>query len=178
MTMQSKAFRSLQESVYNVVAGIKEENTLAEDLFIEYLEGVFGADNLINESVDDEDIAGALLHVLELAEAIEYVIEKRDRSAAGLSQKLYRSEYDSDQGYGKEGKRAPKVADAAHKAAKKAHGKLAGDAMRARAKRQAYQDEYGSNSDKEGKKNNAKIAKLGRFIARRTGQNAGDGRGD
>lgn len=174
--MESKAFRSLQESAYNVVAGIKEDTT-SEDLFIEYLEGVFGADNLINESVDDEDIAGALLHVLELAEAIEYVIEKRDRSAKGLANKMYNAAHDEDQAWGKAAKRAPKIANAAHKVAKKKYGKLAGDAMRRRAERQAGEDEYGTG-DSASRKNKKKIEKLGRFIARRTGKNPGDGRGD
>ena len=173
--MDSKAFRSLQESAYNVVAGIKEDTT-SEDLFIEYLEGVFGADNLINESVDDEDIAGALLRVLELAEAIEYVIE-RDRSVKGLSSKMYNAANDEDQAWGKAAKRAPKIADAAHKVAKKKYGKLAGDAMRRRAERQAGEDEYGTGNAAS-RKNKKKIEKLGRFIARRTGKNPGDGRGD
>jgi hypothetical protein len=173
--MEPAQFKSLVESVSNfmMTGDLDPDLTIAEELVGDYLDNCFG----LNEDVSDDDIENALLAVLGLAEAIEYVIEKRDRSAAGLSSKMYHGEYDADQGYDKHMVRGPKVADAAHKVAKKKYGNLAGNAMRSRAKRQQYEDEYGTGG-KDSAKNKAKIKKLNKFIKRRTGQNPGDGRGD
>jgi len=173
--MEPSQFKALVESVNNFMTtgDTDPDLTIAEELVGDYLDNCFG----LNEEVSDDEIEDALLTVLGLAEAIEYVIEKRDRSAKGLANKMYNAANDEDQAWGKAAKRAPKIANAAHKVAKKKYGKLAGDAMRRRAERQAGEDEYGTGNAAS-RKNQKKIEKLGRFIARRTGKNPGDGRGD
>jgi hypothetical protein len=168
--MESKEFKSLNEAAYNVVAGIKDDTSWAEEMVLEYLDNAFG--DMLSESVDDDSIKDALLTAIELAEAIEIVLSERKnewafgkpaRTASDLAKKASRGEYAADQGYDGHDKRGEKVRDASIKRATTKYGKVVGAAVKARAKRNLAGDEYGSDKAK------AKTAKLDAFIKRRTG---------
>jgi hypothetical protein len=167
--MESKEFKSLNEAAYNVVAGIKDDTSWAEEMVLEYLDNAFG--DMLSESVDDDSIEDALFTAIELAEAIEIVLSERRmgvckpaRTASDLAKKASRGEYAADQGYDGHDKRGEKVRDASIKRATTKYGKVVGAAVKARAARSTHDAEYDSTG-----RSRRKMDKLDKFIARRTG---------
>lgn len=167
--MESKAFKSLNEAAYNVVAGIKDDTSWAEEMVLEYLDNAFG--DMLSESVDDDSIEDALATALELAEAIEIVLSERvrdfgppSRTATDLAKKASSGDYGYDQGWGKHSERGKKVRDAAIKRATKKYGKVVGAAVKARAAYSTHDAEYDGTGESR-----KKVAKLDAFIKRRTG---------
>lgn len=73
--MEPSQFKSLVESVNDFLTGKtdQDELTIAEEMVGEYLDLYFA--DTVNEDIQNEDIEDALADVLELAEAIELVME-------------------------------------------------------------------------------------------------------
>ena len=166
--MERKSFKSLNEAAYNVIAGIKDDTSWAEEMVLEYLDNAFG--DMLSENVNDDSIEDALFIAIELAEAIEIVLSERQfgkpaRTASDLAKKASSGDYSYDQGTSrKEVNRGKKVRDAAVKRATTKYGKVVGAAVKARAARSTHDAEYDSTG-----RSRRKMDKLDKFIARRTG---------